>query len=333
MARAVLHAPGVRTVRKAAERAVTPDARVWIERVERSQADHVVLLDQLQRAVSDVEASMPAVLNAIASMSGAARLVKRELDELRREFEAVRAEATEIREQLAADLAGMPDRIAQGDLDVLGQIRPHVETLGWLMQRVETVRFEMLNELRYGKPVDGRPSIEPRILNPVALEAAPLRVNIGAGHVPMDGYVNVDMRELPGIDVVATVDELPFEAETLDEIYSSHTLEHFPHEVLRRQLLPYWIKLLRPGGSLTTVAPDLEAMSGDYARGDTSFDDFREVLYGAQEYEGDTHFTGFTPESFSALLLEAGLTDPVTVACDRQNGKCKEFEITARKAG
>ena len=40
------------------------------------------------------------------------------------------------------------------------------------------------------------------------------------------------------------------------------------------------------------------------------FEDFREVLYGAQEYEGDAHFTGFTPDSFCELLREAGFVEP-----------------------
>jgi predicted SAM-dependent methyltransferase len=200
------------------------------------------------------------------------------------------------------------------------------------MKRVETVRFEMLNELRYGKQPDGRTSLEPRVINAEALDKARLRLNIGAGHIPLENYVNVDMRELPGIDVIAMVDDLPFEPGTVDEIFSSHTLEHFPQESLRRQLLPYWVSLLKSGGTLGVVAPDVEAMSEGFVRGDTSFEDFREVLYGGQEYEGDTHFTGFTPDSCCALLLEAGLVDPVIVARDRPNGKCKEFEITARKA-
>jgi hypothetical protein len=90
--------------------------------------------------------------------------------------------------------------------------------------------------------------------------------------------------------------------------------------------------LLKPGGVLITVAPDVEAMSNDFAAGSMPFDDFREVLYGAQEYEGDAHFTGFTPDSFTELLREAGFDDVVVIARDRRNGKCKEFEITAQKA-
>jgi hypothetical protein len=335
IARAVLHAPGVRHARKATERAVTPDARVGIVQLElardtlaRRVEEQDAELARLRRAVADIEANLPAVLNAISSMSGAARLVKREHDQLRGELEVLQSHVPVVDERLD-DVSA---RVDAGDLRVLGEMRPHVETLEWLMQRVETVRFEMLNELRYGRSEGARPSsIEARIVNPAAMDGDVLRLNIGAGHIPMEGFVNVDMRELPGIDVVATVDDLPFEPGTVDEIFSSHTLEHFPQEVLRRQLLPYWSSLLKPGGSLVTIAPDLEAMTADYRNGETPFEDFREVLYGGQEYEGDAHFTGFTPESFSKLLLEAGLVDPITVASDRRNGKCKEFEISARK--
>jgi hypothetical protein len=319
MARTVLHAPGVRTARKAAERAVTPYARIELAQ----KAEEIA---QLRAAVADLEASMPAVLNAISSMNGATRLVKRELD-------TVRELAEGSNQKHASDIDDLQHQVRDGDHAVLSEMRPHIDMLAWLIQRVETVRLEMLNELRYGQRQNTSTTFEPRIVNAEALCATPLRLNIGAGHIPLDGYVNVDMRELPGIDVVATVDALPLEPGTVDEIYSSHTLEHFPHEVLRRQLLPYWSSLLRPGGTIRTVAPDLEAMSADFVRGDTPFDDYREVLYGGQEYEGDTHYTGFTPASFVQLLLEAGFVEPVTMAHDRQNGLCKEFEVTARKAG
>jgi len=321
----VMQAPGMQRVRRAGELAVTPNVRVDIIRLDDIQSHHAEELVQLREAVADIEANLPAVLNAISSMSGAARMVKRELDVFRAEFdESIR--------QLTTELEATRARIPEGDLEVLGEIRPHIETLGWLMQRVETVRFEMLNELRYGQRHDGRTVLEPRVVNPEALERTPRRVNIGAGHIPFDGYVNVDMRELPGIDVVAVVDDLPFEQNSVDEIFSSHTLEHFPQEILRRRLLPYWESLLKPGGIIVTVAPDVEAMAADYQRGEMPFEDFREVLYGAQEYEGDAHFTGFTPGSFCELLREAGFVEPVVVASDRRNGKCKEFEITARKA-
>ncbi len=83
-------------------------------------------------------------------------MVKRELDAFRAEFDES-IESSSRRSSRPSDA-----RIPQGDLEVLGEIRPHIETLGWLMQRVETVRFEMLNELRYGQRHDGRTVLEPR---------------------------------------------------------------------------------------------------------------------------------------------------------------------------
>ena len=331
--------PGVPQGRHVAERAVAPflradlhslhqDVIIIADRMTDAQRD----LDLLRRTVADIETHLPAVLNAISSMSGASRLAKRELDSLRSEVESHREQHTQDVRALREEIEFHRQQHTQHVGALRGEIQPHIETLGWLMRRVETVRFEMLNELRYGKRLDGDTALEPKIVNLEALERSPLRINVGAGHIPLDGYVNIDMRELPGIDVVATVDALPFEPGSLDEIYSSHTLEHFPQEVLRRQLLPYWASLLKPGGTLTTIAPDVKAMSDDYARGDIPFEQFREVLYGAQEYEGDAHLTGFTPRSFCDLLGEVGLRDPVIIASDRTNGLCKEFEIAVRKA-
>ncbi|MGD9798047.1 MAG: hypothetical protein AB7V15_08080, partial [Acidimicrobiia bacterium] len=147
----------------------------------------------------------------------------------------------------------------------------------------------------------------------------------------LDGFVNVDMRELPGIDVVAGIDDLPFEAGSLAEIFSSHTLEHFPELQLRRTLLPYWVSLLEPGGTFRAVVPDLEAMANAYSEGTISFDVLRAVTFGGQEYDGDFHYTGFTPASLSALLTDAGLEAPEVIARGRPNGDCLELEVSASK--
>jgi hypothetical protein len=54
-------------------------------------------------------------------------------------------------------------------------------------------------------------------------------------------------------------------------------------------------------------------------------------VYGGQEYEGDFHQTGFSPESLSALLDEAGFVGIDVVERGRPNGECLEFEIAARR--
>lgn len=184
--------------------------------------------------------------------------------------------------------------------------------------------FEMLGS-------DNRPSVKklPCILAPEKIDkarATGVRLNLGCGHTPLDGYVNVDQRELPGVDIVADVGNLPFEEGSLSEIHSAHLLEHLPQERLRR-LLPYWRSLLGPNGAFRAVVPDGEAMLGGIAAGNFSFESFREVLFGAQECKGDFHFNLFTPDSLSKLLIASGFTKVAVPVKGRRNGICFEFEI------
>lgn len=80
------------------------------------------------------------------------------------------------------------------------------------------------------------------------------------------------------------------------------------------------------------MVPDGEAMFAGLAVGTFPFEDFREVLFGGQDYEGDFHYNLFTPESLSSLLVETGFSNVRVVERGRRNGKCFEFEILASKA-
>lgn len=210
---------------------------------------------------------------------------------------------------------------------------------GQLWKRVEFVRSELLYEMRYGarQAVAGRDENAPvaaRIVDTAKVEAAratSVRLNLGCGHVALDGYLNVDMRELPGVDIVARVDALPFEPGEVGEIFSSHVLEHFTNEEFERKLMPYWVALLRPGGVFRAVVPDAAAMVDAAADGNYPFEDFRKVFFGAQDYDGDFHFNMFTAETLADALRRAGLDDVEIVSQGRKNDIAFELEITARK--
>ena len=264
------------------------------------------------RRIDDIEAALPAVLNVIASMGGSQRLFRRELDSLQ---------------------SGVGSRV--DDFERLTSAE-----LAQLWSRFDAARAEMLFELRYGRNDHGsEPTTDPpggfetRLVDETrvaeARQNSRVRLNLGCGHIIVEDALNVDMRELPGVDIVAKLDDLPFAPEEVDEISSTHVLEHFPEQLLVRKLLPYWTSLLRPGGRFRAVVPDWQAMLAGHAAGDISLEDLREVTFGGQEYEGDFHFTMFTPERLGSMLVDVGLTDVVFDAVARPNGKCLEFEISA----
>lgn len=206
--------------------------------------------------------------------------------------------------------------------------------------RVEFVRDEVMFELRKSlkmpppsKPGEFECGITQKLISPGVLEQTPLKLNLGCGHLPRKGYVNVDSRELPGVDLVTDVTSMPVVPGTVDEIFAAHLIEHFPQRYLQDVLLPYWRSLLGADGVLRLVLPDAQAMLNAYAEGDMSFDDLALVTFGKQDYDGDFHFVMFSPESIMELLRAAGFEAVELVASNRVNGLCREMELKATRGG
>jgi hypothetical protein len=310
------HLPSLlRTVSTINHRQVVADADT--ENLVRSVP---VALRRLTRVQHDLEqrvAALDGVAKQLADAQSAASALARGLESgiaaMRASQEGTGGDASELRRR-ADDLGA---------------------TVAYLLGRVEFVRRELMFELRYGAG-RGEQGLETtaRVVNPdkvASARSATVRLNLGCGHIPLDGYLNVDRRELPGVDVVAEVDQLPFGKGEVDELHSAHLLEHFPEEQLRRQVLPYWFGLLKPGGRFRAVVPDAEAMIREYSTGRYPYEDLREVTFGGQDYDGDFHFNMFTPASMSRLLTESGFEAVELVASGRRNGSCYEFEVCATK--
>lgn len=262
----------------------------------------------------------------------------------RRQTDLARAQQTFERERLRAldnfiqSMPAIQRGIARDVANFRGNLASLSDSVGYLLRRVEFVRRELMFEMRYGAtaPSSERDQLdaEVKIIAPDKLAVAKadrVRLNLGCGHVPLDGYLNVDRRALPGVDIVAEIDKLPFGPGEVDEIFSAHLVEHFPQEQVRRELLPYWTSLLKSGGEFHAIVPDADGMIKAYAAGEYPFERLREVTFGSQDYDGDFHFNMLTTASLSAMLAEAGLTDIAVIAENRENGGCREFEICARR--
>lgn len=315
--------------------------------------------EHLQRMTTFQQEQLPTLLDTVSTMnhrqvaidSGLENLVK-SIPVTIRNLTRTQLEQKQHLAELAIRLDDIARQVVDGRSENLESLKDehegvqqlhqraeaHADSIQYLFGRVEFVRRELMFELRYGS--GGRAheangiKAASKIINEEKVLAAlksGLQANLGCGHVPVEGYVNVDRRALPGVDVVAEVDDLPFEAGSVSTIYSAHLLEHFPQEQIRRTLLPYWFSMLKPGGQFAAVVPDGEAMIAGAANGSVSYENFREVWFGGQDYDGDFHYNMFTPTSLAEHLSEAGFVDITVVDSARRNGICFEFEITASR--
>lgn len=204
-----------------------------------------------------------------------------------------------------------------------------------LLDRIECLRRELMFELRdnAGNGTGGQGQL-PRILSPGKIAAAHrsalIRLNLGCGRVPLPDYINVDLRDLPGVDIVADTGVLPFDPASIDEIFCSHLIELYPEEEIRRRLLPYWRTMLRPGGSIRAITSDGEAMLARAAQGTFAFENFHQTLFDRPGNDGDAHHNLFTPDSLRRLMEAAGFVSVEVPVRGRPNGRGFEFELVAR---
>lgn len=281
---------------------------------------------------------LPTLLQTLSDLNHRQLAIDNDIDNLVKSVPVALRKITRDLVDMRGQLESVSNSMEQRIGETRGQLESVSNSVGYLLGRVEFVRRELMFEMRYGASTlsgEGEQiKAKAEILSPEKLAAARserVRLNLGCGHISLEGYLNVDRRALPGVDIVSEVDELPFEQGEVDEIFSAHLLEHFPQEQLRRELLPYFFNLLREGGEFRAVVPDAEAMIAEYSNGVYPYDDMREVLYGAQDYDGDFHFNMFTPESLTKLLLDAGFINPRIIEYGRKSGRCYEFEISVEK--
>ncbi len=200
--------------------------------------------------------------------------------------------------------------------------------------RVLGAKYEALAlDLRERLPAQVHEELpEPAVLDPRALEPG-ARVNLGCGEKPLEDYVNVDFRPLPGVAVVADVRALPFAPGSLAEVASHHLVEHFRQTHLEQVVLPHWRGLLRDDGVLRVVTPNLTVITEWFRVGRLTAQEFKAVLFGLQDYAGDDHFALYSPETLTEVVERAGFTAVELLETERPNGNSPEIELVARPSG
>ncbi len=107
--------------------------------------------------------------------------------------------------------------------------------------------------------------------NVVRSTNAARRLNWGCGEHIAPGWINSDIKEASGVDLVADIRKgLPLATDSLDYAVSVHALPELPYPDLAPALREL-CRVLKPGGVLRLVLPDLDRAITAYRKGDSGY--------------------------------------------------------------
>lgn len=83
----------------------------------------------------------------------------------------------------------------------------------------------------------------------------PLKLDLGCGPNPKEGFIGVDAHAFPGVSVILDLrKKWPWKNESVSEINCSHVIEHFDSEE-RCHIVNEMFRVLKPEGQVTLVTP------------------------------------------------------------------------------
>ncbi len=164
-----------------------------------------------------------------------------------------------------------------------------------------------------------------------------MKLNVGSGNVPIQGWINIDKYYYPGsenrltdsrvtglwLDTEDTkwfygdATELDFPENTFDEVMLIHCLEHLDMEEGSRAIMEAY-RVLKPGGTVDIELPDLlvacELMPTVHITPEGDNQPWHRVmglLYGTtgSDGEGQYHMCGYTQEYLRFKMDERGFRD------------------------
>lgn len=124
-----------------------------------------------------------------------------------------------------------------------------------------------------------------------------MKLDLGAGATSPEGFTP------RGRQFNTEIFPLPYHDSSIEEIRSSHVLEHFPTAQVP-VVLKEWVRALAPGGRLRIAVPDFVAV-GEMAKAGHPM--ALPVMFGGQVDDDDFHKSGFTERTLRTYMADLGL--------------------------
>lgn len=89
------------------------------------------------------------------------------------------------------------------------------------------------------------------------------KLHIGGGWCRLDGWLNTDIELIPDVMRMDATEPFPFRDKTFQYVYTEHMIEHVPYQK-GVHMLQECYRVLRDGGIIRVITPDLAAIVGLY---------------------------------------------------------------------
>lgn len=133
-----------------------------------------------------------------------------------------------------------------------------------------------------------------------------MRVNLGCGRFKINGFVNVDIVRNEHVKPDVMMDSVTYlrqqESDSVEFIYAGHFIEHL-ERVQALDLLKEAKRVLRPGGKMQIVVPDVEKALKMMKEGKLNIN-FQDVVLGDRSNRFEYHQQVFTLDILRKLCKQ-----------------------------
>ena len=134
----------------------------------------------------------------------------------------------------------------------------------WMRKEKEGIKkFEKILKRFDISAIENEVNKSNRIITDASIQKK--KIEIGCGNTPQPGYIHLDIRKLPQVDIVCDFecDKLPFRDGEVEEIINNHVIEHISWRNLPF-VINEWHRVLCSGGRIFLRTPDLEFICKTY---------------------------------------------------------------------
>jgi predicted SAM-dependent methyltransferase len=137
-----------------------------------------------------------------------------------------------------------------------------------------------------------------------------LKLHLGCGQRYLPGFFHIDISKKAGAHIdlacdIRTLDSI--ESDSVDDIYASHVLEHFPRKEIP-SILREWNRVLKPGGTIHIAVPNFDACVRRYEETQGELSELLGLLCGGQRDEYDFHHVIFNEAILKSLMQQCGFS-------------------------